>query len=121
MDTGSRLESGAGDTNEFPQKSSLDAVVNDRPVWLTRVDGHAAWANSLAMELACISNDTEDPVGGQILRDEDGRATGVFVDTAMSYIREQIPGTSFEEEKVALTTALNSLATYGITLSLIHI
>ena len=103
------------DNNEFPQKSSLDAVVNDRPVWLTRVDGHAAWANSLAMELAGISDDTEDPVGGQILRDEDGRATGVFVDTAMSYIREQIPGTSFEEKKVALTIALNSLATYGIT------
>ena len=103
------------DNNEFPQKSSLDAVVNDRPVWLTRVDGHAAWANSLAMDLAGISDDTEDPVGGQILRDEDGRATGVFVDTAMSYIREQIPGTSFEEKKVALTIALNSLATYGIT------
>ena len=103
------------DTNEFPQASSLDAVVNDRPVWLTRVDGHAAWANSLAMELAGISDDTEDPVGGQIIRDEDGKATGVFVDTAMSYIREQIPGTSFEEEKVAITIALNSLATYGIT------
>ena len=103
------------DSNEFPQAASLDAVVSDRPVWLTRVDGHAAWANSLAMELAGISDDTEDPVGGQIIRDKEGKATGVFVDTAMSYVREQIPATSFEEEKVALTTALNSLATYGIT------
>ncbi|MGA0289501.1 MAG: amidohydrolase, partial [Pseudohongiellaceae bacterium] len=103
------------DSNEFPQAASLDAVVSDRPVWLTRVDGHAAWANSLAMELAGISDDTEDPVGGQIVRDENGKATGVFIDTAMSYIREQIPATSFEEEKVALTTALNALATYGIT------
>ncbi|MEC8357876.1 MAG: amidohydrolase [Pseudomonadota bacterium] len=103
------------DSNEFPQAASLDAVVSDRPVWLTRVDGHAAWANSLAMELAGISDDTADPVGGQIVRDENGKATGVFIDTAMSYIREQIPATSFEEEKVALTTALNSLAAYGIT------
>jgi len=103
------------DNNEFPQAASLDAVVSDRPVWLTRVDGHAAWANSLAMELAGISDDTQDPVGGQIIRDENGKATGVFIDTAMSYIREQIPATSFEEEKVALTTALNALATYGIT------
>ena len=103
------------DSNEFPRAASLDAVVSDRPVWLTRVDGHAAWANSLAMELAGISDDTEDPVGGQIVRDENGKATGVFIDTAMSYIREQIPATSFEEEKVALTTALNALATYGIT------
>ena len=103
------------DSNEFPRAASLDAVVSDRPVWLTRVDGHAAWANSLAMELAGISDDTEDPVGGQIVRDENGKATGVFIDTAMSYIREQIPATSFEEEKVALSTALNALAAYGIT------
>ena len=46
------------------------------------------------MELAGISDDTEDPVGGQIIRDKEGKATGVFVDTAMSYIREQIPATS---------------------------
>ncbi|MEQ8313473.1 MAG: amidohydrolase [Gammaproteobacteria bacterium] len=103
------------DSNEFPGAASLDAVVSDRPVWLTRVDGHAAWANSLAMELAGIDADTEDPVGGQIIRDENGNATGTFVDTAMSYIREQIPPTSFEEEKVALTTAMESLATYGLT------
>ena len=103
------------DSNEFPTAASLDALVGDRPVWLTRVDGHAAWANTMAMELAGINQDTEDPVGGQIIRDENGNATGVFVDTAMSYIREQIPDTSFEEQKVALIAAMKSLATYGIT------
>ncbi|HAU24001.1 MAG TPA: amidohydrolase [Gammaproteobacteria bacterium] len=103
------------DSNEFPTAASLDALVSGRPVWLTRVDGHAAWANTMAMELAGINQDTEDPVGGQIIRDENGNATGVFVDTAMSYIREQIPDTSFEEQKVALIAAMKSLATYGIT------
>jgi len=103
------------DSNEFPTAASLDALVGDRPVWLTRVDGHAAWANTMAMELAGIDQDTEDPVGGQIIRDANGNATGVFVDTAMSYIREQIPDTTFEEQKVALTAAMKSLATYGIT------
>ncbi|HBJ90411.1 MAG TPA: amidohydrolase [Gammaproteobacteria bacterium] len=103
------------DSNEFPTAASLDALDGDRPVWLTRVDGHAAWANTMAMELAGINQDTEDPVGGQIIRDENGNATGVFVDTAMSYIREQIPDTSFEEQKVALIAAMKSLATYGIT------
>ena len=103
------------DSNEFPTAASLDALVGDRPVWLTRVDGHAAWANTMAMELAGINQDTEDPVGGQIIRDKNGNATGVFVDTAMSYIREQIPDTSFEEQKVALIAAMKSLATYGIT------
>ncbi|HBQ00070.1 MAG TPA: amidohydrolase [Gammaproteobacteria bacterium] len=103
------------DSNEFPTAASLDALVSDRPVWLTRVDGHAAWANTMAMELAGINQNTEDPVGGQIIRDENSNATGVFVDTAMSYIREQIPDTSFEEQKVALIAAMKSLATYGIT------
>jgi predicted amidohydrolase YtcJ len=69
----------------------------------------------MAMELAGVNQDTENPVGGQIIRDENGNATGVFVDTAMSYIREQIPDTSFEEQKVALIAAMKSLATYGIT------
>lgn len=103
------------DSNEFPTAASLDAVVSDRPVWLSRVDGHAAWANSMALELTGIDADTEDPVGGQIIRDENGKATGTLIDTAMSYVREQIPDTSFEEEKVALTAAMESLATYGMT------
>ena len=103
------------DSNAFPTAASLDALVSNRPVWLTRVDGHAAWANTMAMELAGIDQDTEDPVGGQIIRDVNGNATGVFVDTAMSYIREQIPDTTFEEQKAALTAAMKSLASYGIT------
>ena len=103
------------DSNEFPSAASLDAVVSDRPVWLSRVDGHAAWGNTMAMELAGINRDTEDPVGGQIIRDENGDATGTFVDTAESYIEEVIPSTSPEELKAALTTAMESLATYGIT------
>ena len=103
------------DSNEFPTAASLDAVVSDRPVWLSRVDGHAAWGNSLAMELAGIDRDTEDPVGGQIVRDENGDATGVFVDTAERYIEENIPPTTFNEQKAALNTAMETLATYGIT------
>ncbi len=103
------------DSNEFPTAASLDAVVSDRPVWLSRVDGHAAWGNSLAMELAGIDRETEDPVGGQIIRDTNGDATGTFVDTAERYIESVIPDTSFDEQKAGLITAMESLATYGIT------
>lgn len=103
------------DSNEFPTAASLDAVVSDRPVWLSRVDGHAAWGNSLAMELAGIDRETEDPVGGQIIRDVNGDATGTFVDTAERYIESVIPDTSFDEQKAGLITAMESLATYGIT------
>jgi hypothetical protein len=103
------------DSNSFPGAASLDAVVADRPVWLSRVDGHAAWANSAAMELAGITRQTEDPDGGQIIRDADGNATGVFVDNAMGLVRQHIPNLTTEETRYALTTAMEGLAGYGLT------
>ncbi|MEX1197487.1 MAG: amidohydrolase family protein [Pseudohongiellaceae bacterium] len=103
------------DSNAFPEATSLDAVADDTPVWLTRVDGHAGWANSAAMELAGIDASTADPEGGQILRDDEGRPTGVFVDNAMSLISRHIPDTSLEERKYALQQALESLASQGLT------
>jgi predicted amidohydrolase YtcJ len=101
--------------NEFPTAADLDGIVSDRPVFLTRVDGHAAWANSRAMELAGIDADTPDPQGGVILRDEDGNATGIFVDAAMYYIREQIPERSDAEYEKALELALQETSEHGLT------
>ena len=103
------------DSNAFPSADSLDEMINDRPVWLSRVDGHAAWANSLAMELAGIDRNTEDPVGGQVVRDDNGEATGVFIDSAERYIEAVIPRPAFTEQKAALQAAMTSLASYGIT------
>lgn len=103
------------DSNSFPTAASLDAAVGDKPVWLTRVDGHAGWANSAAMELAGVDRRTEDPDGGQIIRDADGNPTGVFIDNAMALIRSQIPESSQEELQFALRTALERLATFGLT------
>jgi predicted amidohydrolase YtcJ len=103
------------DSNSFPNAASLDSLIPDKPVWLTRVDGHAGWANSAAMELAGITRQTEDPNGGQIIRDENGDATGVFIDNAMALIRRNIPPLTIEETKYALSTALSSLAKVGLT------
>lgn len=103
------------DSNEFPSASSLDATLPDKPIWLSRVDGHAGWANTAAMELAGVDRRTEDPDGGQIIRDEDGNPTGVFIDNAMALIRSQIPATSMEEQKFALRTAMLELAKQGLT------
>jgi len=103
------------ESNEFPSAASIDALVGDKPVWLTRVDGHAGWANTAAMELAGIDQNTEDPTGGQIIRNENGDATGVLIDTAMRYVSSQIPNPTFEEQKFALQTAMESLAKYGMT------
>ncbi|MBN2732993.1 MAG: amidohydrolase family protein, partial [Balneolaceae bacterium] len=66
--------------NRFPTAEELDEVISDRPVWLGRVDGHAGWANTKAMELAGITKETQSPEGGKIIRDENGNPTGVFID-----------------------------------------
>ncbi|MCC5941625.1 MAG: amidohydrolase [Balneolaceae bacterium] len=101
--------------NEFPTAADLDAVVPDRPVYLTRVDGHAAWANTRAMEIAGIDRDTPDVQGGVILRDDNGDATGIFVDATMRYIRSEIPERNHQDYELALELALAEMAKYGIT------
>ena len=101
--------------NEFPTAEDLDRVVPDRPVYLTRVDGHAAWTNSRAMEIAGISRDTPDLQGGVVVRDEFGDATGIFVDATMNYIEEHIPTRTPEENSQAFELALQEMAEHGLT------
>jgi len=101
--------------NEFPTAADLDEIVNDRPVRLTRVDGHAAWANTKAMELAGISRETPDPQGGKVIRDRAGNATGVFVDAAENYINEIVPEPTEVEMELALEKALEQMARMGLT------
>ncbi|MDZ7715931.1 MAG: amidohydrolase [Balneolaceae bacterium] len=101
--------------NRFPTAEELDQAVSERPVWLRRVDGHAGWANSKAMELAGITKDTEDPAGGKIIRDEEGNPTGVFVDAAMGLVGSELPPRSDEEKRLALEKALQKMAAHGLT------
>jgi len=103
------------DITNFPSAASLDAEFPDKPVWLTRVDGHAAWANSRALELAGIDDYTPDPSGGQIIRDANGKATGVLVDNAMALVRSNIPAADPAEQKLALHSAMQALAKAGLT------
>jgi predicted amidohydrolase YtcJ len=102
-------------SNSFPSAASLDTALSDRPVWLSRIDGHAGWANSVAIELAGVTERTEDPPGGQIIRDDDGKPTGVFVDNAMALIRSRIPPSSTAELRFALNTSMQKLASFGLT------
>lgn len=101
--------------NEFPAAADIDAVVSDRPVWLRRVDGHAAWANTKAMEFAGISRDTPDVQGGRIIRDIRGDATGIFIDQSMYNVEAIIPERTSEERERALELAMQSLVKHGIT------
>ena len=100
---------------EFPSASQIDAVVSDRPVWLRRIDGHAGWANSAAMKLAGIDAETPDPVGGKIIRDANGHATGVFIDKAMSLIGANVPQPNKAEGRAAIKAAVDTLLSEGMT------
>jgi predicted amidohydrolase YtcJ len=100
---------------EFPTAADIDAVVDDRPVWLRRIDGHAAWANSKALEIAGIDADTPDPVGGKIIRDANGDATGVLVDTAMELVEKHIPVPTRSEMRETYDVAVDSLLALGLT------
>ncbi len=99
----------------FPTAEELDSVAGDRPAWLRRVDGHAGWANSRALALAGINNDTPDPAGGKIMRDAAGRATGVLVDAAMDLVDRVMPRTGEAEARAALDGALAQMASMGLT------
>ena len=99
----------------FPTAEELDKVVSERPVWLSRVDGHAGWANSKAMEIAGITKETKDPEGGKIIRDEKGNPTGVFIDGAMSLVASKVPEPSKKQQKMAFQKALEQMRSHGLT------
>ena len=99
----------------FPTAHEIDAVVADRPVWLSRVDGHAGWANTKGMQAAGITRTTADPVGGKIERDANGDATGVLVDEAMTLIDRILPAKNDTEQRSALDAALSQMRQVGLT------
>jgi predicted amidohydrolase YtcJ len=99
----------------FPTAKELDSAVSDRPVWLSRVDGHAGWANTAAMKLAGITKATQDPAGGRIERDADGNPNGVFVDGATDLIYAVVPAPTPQQKVAALDTALAEMASVGLT------
>ena len=100
---------------EFPTATAIDVVVADRPVWLRRIDGHAGWANSKALELAAISDDTPDPIGGKIIRDDNGKATGTLIDSAMDFVAAKISPITKDEYRKAFKTAFKELTSLGLT------
>jgi len=100
---------------QFPQAANLDEYFKNTPIWFKRIDGHAGWANSKAMEIAGITKDTLSPNGGQIIKDEQGNPTGIFIDNAMALITDKIPPLSEQQIKQTLLIAMQSLAAQGLT------
>ncbi|MGI9220512.1 MAG: amidohydrolase, partial [Woeseiaceae bacterium] len=100
---------------EFPTAADIDAVVSDRPVYLRRIDGHAGWLNTAALEIAGIDDDTPDPIGGKILRDENGKATGVLIDKAEELIKAHVPEPDKDDYRAATRKAIAVILSVGIT------
>lgn len=99
----------------FPNHESLSDVSPNNPVYLTRVDGHAGFANARAMEIAGFDENTPDPSGGKIHRDETGAPTGVLIDTAQGLVRRHIPPASDAQQREAVALAIQECLRYGLT------
>lgn len=99
----------------FPLAVQLDEYIQDRPVWLERVDGHAGWASSKALKIAGISRDTLDPPGGKIERDSNGDPSGVLIDTAMYLLTKHIPLEDDSALSANLEAATQHLLSLGVT------
>lgn len=100
--------------DRFPTAAELDTVVADRPVFLSRVDGHAAWVNGAAMKAAGVSAASKSPSGGTIAK-IGGKPSGIFVDAAMDLFNDAIPAPKPAERDLALGKAQDILLANGVT------
>lgn len=99
----------------FPTHQMLDAVSGNVPIFLVRIDGHAAWVNNTVLSLAGITKATPDPQGGRIVRDREGNPTGVFVDAAIDTIRTLMPAATVPERTRAVRLAVEKCLSVGLT------
>ncbi len=98
-----------------PHREDLDRVVPDRPVFLTNRDGHGAWVNTKALEIAGITATTADPADGRIERDPDGAASGTLHEGAMALVERHLPDDTPSELEAALRLGQAFLHSLGIT------
>jgi len=100
---------------ELPRRDWIDAVTPDNPVWINRLDGHMALANSLALNIAGVDADSPDVDGGEIVRYPDGRPTGILKDNAMMLVESAVPrpGDALFDRQAA--AAMQYVASNGVT------
>jgi predicted amidohydrolase YtcJ len=99
----------------LPERQWIDAVTPDHPVWVNRLDGHMALANSAALRAAGVSRRTADVAGGTIVRDASGEPTGVLKDNAMALVGRHVPDPSLAAMDKALDAAMRYVAERGVT------
>jgi predicted amidohydrolase YtcJ len=93
---------------QFPTRQDVDTIATDNPVFLTRVDAHAAIANSAALKIAKIDKNTPNPFGGEISKDKKtGEPTGMLLDNAQDLVEKNIPKPTQAEREQALLIGIN--------------
>lgn len=100
---------------ELPNKSWIDSKTPNNPVYVIRIDGHMALANSAALAAANITKDTPNPQGGEILRDDKGEPTGILKGNALNLILEVIPAPSQDELMEQFSLAQEHALSLGLT------
>jgi predicted amidohydrolase YtcJ len=100
---------------ELPTRDWIDSVTPNNPVWINRLDGHMALANSAALQKAGVGDDVANVEGGEIVRDAAGRPTGVLKDDAMALVERVVPEQSLDARLAAAVAAMDYLAQRGVT------
>lgn len=104
------------DPPRFPTRADLDAVSREHPMIFTRVDGHVAVANSLALQVAGITRETPNPAGGEIQRDSlTGEPTGLLKESAMGLVTRAVPDRTPAQRRRGIELALEEAARLGVT------
>ena len=100
---------------ELPTRAWIDSVTPKNPVWVARLDGHMALANTLALNAAKVTRETPEVEGGTIVRDSAGEPTGVLKDNAQAYVNRVEPAATSELNDRALSAAMKYVAERGVT------
>ncbi len=99
----------------LPTRDWIDDITPKNPVWISRLDGHMALANSLALEKAGITKSVKDTAGGTFVRNDDGKLTGILKDNAMYHVESIIPEPDDKMKLSYLDAAMNHVLSKGVT------
>ena len=100
---------------EIPSRWDLDEVTTDHPVYMERIDGHIAVANTLALKLSRVTLASKDPEGGEIGRDATGQPNGILRETAKEMVKSAVPAPTPEKRRQAIEAALQDITRAGVT------
>ena len=115
--TGSGWDETLWQGSQLPTRGDIDEITSEHPVFVMRIDGHVAVANTLALKMAHVTLATKDPEGGEIGRDASGEPNGILRETSQTLITSLIPAPTAAKRRQAIEAALQDIARSGVTLA----